>query len=117
MIDRAQKMLDLGQMQYDMSHQISETARPLVDYRFEACDNFNAVHEKISSIKVTEEARKEARLSKAAKEEEEAKAAAEAAPSAGVEGTEGNAEAKNPTEEGNPPKDDSKNDANPTSGN
>ncbi|KAL5965152.1 hypothetical protein TSMEX_007142 [Taenia solium] len=117
MINRAQKMLDLGQMQYDRSHQISETARPLVDYRFEACDNFNAVHEKISSIKVSEEARKEARLTKAAKEEDEAKATAEAAPPTGAKGTEGNAEATNPTEKGNPPNDGSKNEANPPPGN
>ncbi|KAL5105448.1 hypothetical protein TcWFU_004551 [Taenia crassiceps] len=117
MIDRAQKMLDLGQMQYDMSHQISETARPLIDYRFEACDNFNTVHEKITSIKVSEEARKEARLAKAAKDEEEAKTPAEAAPTTDAEGIEGNAEVKNSTEGGTPTKEDSKNNAIPTSAN
>ncbi|VDM35645.1 unnamed protein product [Hydatigera taeniaeformis] len=117
MIDRAQKMLDLGQMQYDMSHQISETARPLVDYRFEACDNFNAVHEKISSMKATEESRKLARLAKAARAEVEERAAANAARNDGAEGVEANAEATNPTEEGQPPKDNPNNDANPTSGN
>ncbi|EUB59957.1 hypothetical protein ECG_07438 [Echinococcus granulosus] len=117
MIDRAQKMLDLGQMQYDMSHQISKTARPLVDFRFEACDNFNAVQEKISSIRVSEEARKEAHLTKVAKEEVEAEAADEAAPTAGAEGTEGSAKATNPTEGNDPSKDGSKNEANPTSGN
>lgn len=47
-------MLKLGQMQYDISHQISDTAKPLTDYRFEACDEFNAVQDKIYTIKEIE---------------------------------------------------------------
>ena len=58
MIDRAQKMLNLGQMQYDMSHQISESARPFIDYRFEACDDFNAVHDRIAAMQASEVANK-----------------------------------------------------------
>ena len=96
MIDRAERMLNLGQMQYDMSHQISESARPLVDYRFDACDDFNAIHDKISGIQAAEVARKEAEANK----KEAKKIATAEAPK-----TEGPAEQQN-AEERAPSKDD-----------
>lgn len=68
MIDRAQKMLDLGQLQYEKSHQISDAARPLVNYRFEACDDVNAVKEKLTAIEEKESAKKEALAAKEAQE-------------------------------------------------
>ncbi|KAM7543007.1 hypothetical protein Aperf_G00000005287 [Anoplocephala perfoliata] len=71
MIDRAQKMLNLGQLQYEMSHQLSDAARPLVDYRFEACDDVNAVKEKLTTIEGTESAKKEALAARKAQETQE----------------------------------------------
>lgn len=59
MIDRAQKILNLGQSEYDVSHQISNTANPLRDYRFNACDDVNAIQDKLSTIKDIETAKKE----------------------------------------------------------
>ncbi len=57
MIDRAKRMLKIGQQQFDVSHKISDTAKPLMDYRFEACDEFNAVQDKIVAIKESEKKR------------------------------------------------------------
>ncbi|KAM3173188.1 hypothetical protein ACTXT7_012990 [Hymenolepis weldensis] len=59
MIDRAQKMLNLGQSHYDVSHQISNTANPLRDYRFKACDDVNAIQDRLSTVKDIETAKKE----------------------------------------------------------
>nr|CDS34558.1 hypothetical protein HmN_000902900 [Hymenolepis microstoma]CUU97809.1 hypothetical transcript [Hymenolepis microstoma] len=59
MIDRAQKILDLGRSEYEVSHHISVTANPLRDYRFNACDDVNAVENKLLIIKDTKPAKKE----------------------------------------------------------
>ncbi|VDN99274.1 unnamed protein product [Rodentolepis nana] len=74
MIDRAQKILDLGQSEYEVSHHISVTANPLRDYRFNACDEVNAIDNKLQSIKDIKPGKKETPQVKEINEGEESRA-------------------------------------------
>ncbi|VDD79674.1 unnamed protein product [Mesocestoides corti] len=110
MIDRAQRMLQLGQRQYDISHQISESAKPLIDYRFEACDDFNAVQEKIANMR-EEEKKRAVRLA-----QEEAEALAQKAAQDEAQQAEGEGEASAPPNADAAPEQPSAEAANPTPG-
>ncbi|BHF69052.1 Death domain-containing protein 1 [Sparganum proliferum] len=85
LMDRAQRLLSVGQKQYEISHKISESAKPLLDLRYDACETAKTTHEKImSALAAAKEARK-------AEEEElrAAEAAAAAAAAAAAEAGEG----------------------------
>ncbi len=83
MIGRAQKLLAEGQKQYNASHEISDAAELLTKFRYESCEQMNAVQAKIDEMKVIK--KKDAAAALAA--EMEAAAAAAAAPPEGAEGS------------------------------